>query len=701
MSHAMSVDAFRKSVEGDMIQHTVSIQQVRERAKQLEMIFEAMTDGVFVYDREGHLVQVNTAGRRLFALDVIPDYTSRPLEQRIAQLMAHDMNGQLLLKEDYPMVRLLKGEVLTGKKAMDVLVYTLDGREVQVSIGGAPLYDETGHQIGAVMTVRDMSERYLLERCVYDAARAAKERATQLETIFDAMVDGVFVYDREGHFVQMNATGRKLLEHCLPPDYEILPLQQRFAQVVALDAQGEPLSRERLPASRILAGEMLTPANAVDVMLRKIDGQVVHLSVTGGPLYDTHDQLIGAVAIARDITQGRRLEQLERRLHAETEARLALLQMVLDELPSSVYLVQGSDARLVLANRTATTVWGATWAHNQPMSEFLKKNDIHILGMDGKVLAPEQFATLRALRTGEPVYQHQESIRHPDGTTLPVLVNAVTFDASQLFSSSANTRKHFAEAPEPAALVMHQNVTALKEAERLKDEFIAVAAHELRNPLAVLKGYAQTLLFQTRQEKGSHVDEWQQEALYNIDKATLRLVELTEDLLDATRLQAGRLELHPEPTDLVALARRVVKRLQTTTEQHRLSLCTSLEYLVVCVDPRRIEQVLINLINNAIKYSPAGGPIEIAIWEKSGTSEVVLSVHDCGIGIPAYEQAHIFGRFARAENARKIGGTGLGLYICRALVEQHSGRIWFESAEGKGSTFFVVLPIASEAVSLS
>jgi PAS domain S-box-containing protein len=527
-----------------------------------------------------------------------------------------------------------------------------------------------------------------------------RERAKQLEAVFDAMVDGVFVYDREGHFVQMNAAGRKLLEHCLPPGYETRPLEQRFARVVAFGAQGKPLSRERLPASRILAGEVLTPANAADVMLRKIDGQTVYLSITGGPLYDTHGQLIGAVAIARDITEGHRLEQLERRIHAETEARLALLQLVLDELPSSVYLVRGSDARLVLANRTATTVWGATWAHNQPMSEFLKENDIRIVGMEGKVLAPEQFATLRALRSGEPVYQHQESIRHPDGTTLPVLVNAVTLDASHLFSSSAESRKRLAEGAEPAALVMHQDVTALKEAERLKDEFIAIAAHELRNPLAVLKGYAQTLLFQARQEKGSQVDEWQQEALHNIDKATLRLVELTEDLLDATRLQAGRLELYPEPTDLVALARRVVKRLQTTTEQHRLSLCTSLEYLVVCADARRIEQVLTNLISNAIKYSPAGGPIEVAVWEESGTREAVLSVRDCGIGISTEQQARIFGRFARAENARKIGGTGLGLYICRALVEQHSGRIWFESVEGTGSTFFVALPSASEAVSL-
>jgi signal transduction histidine kinase len=330
------------------------------------------------------------------------------------------------------------------------------------------------------------------------------------------------------------------------------------------------------------------------------------------------------------------------------------------------------------------------------MSEFLSEHGIRLFGMDGHALAPEQWATLRALRNGEKAVQHQEIIRHPDGTTLPVLANAVPLDASHLVALSAEGTKGPAEGTDAAALVVYQDITTLKEAERLKDEFIAIAAHELRTPLAVLKGYAQTLLFQHQQRRGPQLEEWQQEALQNIDKATLRLTELTEELLDVTRLQAGRLELHLEPMDLVALSRRLVRRLQMTTELHRLSLRMSPDYLVVSCDPGRMEQVLSNLLGNAIKYSPEGGSIEVALWEERERGEAILSVRDAGIGIPAQEQARIFGRFARAKNARQISGTGLGLYLCRALVEQHGGRIWFESVEGKGSTFFIALPLFTD-----
>jgi signal transduction histidine kinase len=163
------------------------------------------------------------------------------------------------------------------------------------------------------------------------------------------------------------------------------------------------------------------------------------------------------------------------------------------------------------------------------------------------------------------------------------------------------------------------------------------------------------------------------------------------------RLQAGQLELHSEPTDLVLLVERVVMRLQLTTEHHTLSCLPRVERLVRDVDPRRMEQVIGNLISNAIKYSPQGGPIEVTIAEESAGQEALLTVRDHGIGIPAHELSQIFERFVQAENARTSGmeGTGLGLYLCRALIEQHEGRIWCESVEGRGSTFFVALPAVS------
>ena len=140
-------------------------------------------------------------------------------------------------------------------------------------------------------------------------------------------------------------------------------------------------------------------------------------------LVDGELYVLGAI---RDITERRRLQEREHLARAEAEARLELLQLILNELPTSVYLVQGEEARLVLANRAATAVWGATWRVGQSMQNFLTTNSIRVYNMHGEVLPPAAFATMRAFQQGEKVREYQESIHHADGTILPVLVNAVT-----------------------------------------------------------------------------------------------------------------------------------------------------------------------------------------------------------------------------------------------------------------------------------
>ncbi len=523
--------------------------------------------------------------------------------------------------------------------------------------------------------------------------RAAQMRARELNAIFESIADGVALVDNEGNILRENSIARHLRELLKES-----PEGQHTTTTVF-----------QAPARYALNGELVqgVAVTVVDDARKEWHEYTVNATplrvpnTLSSPLSQNANQpagdqetISGAVVVWRDVTEARRL-LIERRIHAETEARRALLQMVLDELPSGVYLVRGYDARLVLANRATATVWGAPWPLGQPLADFLKENGIRVFSIDGHTLAPEQMATLRAVQNGETVRQHQEVIRHPDGTTLPVLANAVSLDAHILNVAPSDLQKHPGDEREPAALVVFQDVTAMKETERLKDDFIGIAAHELRNPLAILKGYAQTLIVQTARGKGTELADWQIEALQSIDQSSLRLVELIDDLLDVTRLQAGRLALHSEPTNLVALAKRSVSRLQVTTEKHTLSLHTSLEHLVIHIDAQRIEQVLGNILGNAIKYSPEGGIIEISISKDSATNAALLRISDQGIGIPVNQQAHVFGRFMRADNARLlgIGGTGLGLYLSRELVERHGGRIWFESAEGQGTTFNITLPL--------
>jgi len=278
-----------------------------------------------------------------------------------------------------------------------------------------------------------------------------------------------------------------------------------------------------------------------------------------------------------------------------------------------------------------------------------------------------------------------------------VLVNAVTLPSQHGFHARQREAGEPTPAAEPAALVVHQDVTALKEAEYLKDEFVGIAAHELRTPLAVLVGFADMLLTQTTRGHGPTLAEWQQEALGEIQQATVRLSKLTEDLLDVTRLQAGRLLLQRTPTNVVPLVQRVAAYLQQTTTRHQVEVHTTSTVLVADIDARRMEQVVTNLVGNAMKYSPQGGHVIITIEEETTAQAMCIGVQDTGIGIPKQQQAQIFGRFMRADNALAwgISGTGLGLYLCRELVERHGGQIWFESEEGAGSTFSVSLPLVS------
>ncbi|HKD77336.1 MAG TPA: ATP-binding protein, partial [Ktedonobacterales bacterium] len=409
-----------------------------------------------------------------------------------------------------------------------------------------------------------------------------------------------------------------------------------------------------------------------------------------------------AIGIIRDVTEQRRLQDAlrvsEREAAAraqEAEARRTLLQLIIDELPSGVYLVRGADARLVLANRAANAAWGATWPIGQPMRTFLMAGGTRILAVNGRPLNHDELATIRTVQTGQPVLQQQEVIRHPDGIALPVLVSAIAVDP-HLLAESLATGSDESSASEPGAVVVLQDVTAMQEAERLKDEFVGIAAHELRTPLAALKGYADMLTTQTARGKGPDLADWQEEAIASIDQAAERLTALTDDLLDVTRLQSGRLALHRATCDLVALVQRVVQRAQVTTPHHMLTVDAKTPILLH-IDALRIEQVISNLVTNAVKYSPDGGAIDISLHADRERDVVIFSIRDQGIGIPIHQQAQLFNRFARADNAQDLGitGTGLGLYLCRELIERHNGRIWFESYEGQGSTFSFTLPLGT------
>jgi signal transduction histidine kinase len=250
------------------------------------------------------------------------------------------------------------------------------------------------------------------------------------------------------------------------------------------------------------------------------------------------------------------------------------------------------------------------------------------------------------------------------------------------------------------------------EAGRTRDDFVAAAAHDLKNPLTVVHGEAQALQQYVRrlvEQPGSGAAERLATGLTRIDHAALRTLALLNELLDTVRLQAGKtLDLVVHPTDLVALAQRVVAIYQPLTDQHRLIVQAQVPALVGQWDAFRLERVLENLLSNAVKYSTEG-EISVSVWQEDhppasengranrmGRSWAVLTVRDQGLGIPAADLPRVFRRFERGGNvAGRLPGSGIGLAGTRRIVEQHGGTISVESVEGVGSTFAVRLPLQS------
>lgn len=238
--------------------------------------------------------------------------------------------------------------------------------------------------------------------------------------------------------------------------------------------------------------------------------------------------------------------------------------------------------------------------------------------------------------------------------------------------------------------------TELQRLDEVKSAFVSIAAHELRSPLTSILGYLELLLG----GDAGDLNLQQKDYLRVIEYSAQRLVQTSNDLLDVTRIEAGRLEMVLQPTDLVAVAELAVRQLlpQLKAKSQQLTLHAPARLPLALCDADRARQIIGILLGNANQYSPPGTAIVLSLCEADAAGFLQITVSDQGIGIAPEERASLFRPFFRASSATQPGasgsGAGLGLYIARSLVDLHGGRIWFDSVPGKGTTFYVTLPSA-------
>ena len=279
------------------------------------------------------------------------------------------------------------------------------------------------------------------------------------------------------------------------------------------------------------------------------------------------------------------------------------------------------------------------------------------------------------------VYVWDHGLIQRDEEGLPVRVVGSTFDITQ--------RKQAEQALQESESRYRVLMQEAAELEKRKDDFISMASHELKTPITTIKGYTQ-LMKRDLEKQGltEHVA-----SLAKVETQIDKLSKLVSDLFDVSKIHAGQLDYAEESIDIDAFVRDIVETLQQISETHTLSIHGT-SHQTVIGDSARLEQVFENLVNNAIKYSPEADTVDIHISTAEDT--VIVSVQDYGIGIPREHLSKIFDRFYRAhdnDNSKAFSGLGMGLYISYEIVKRHGGDITVESAEGKGSTFSVFLPV--------
>ncbi len=730
----------------DLTSRPFSAQESRE---QLLAFMRAITDnlgeGTYALDLDGRVTFMNPAAERMLG------WTAAELHGKDMHETIHfqHADGSPFPREACPLLQVIgSGE---AQRIDDDTFTRRDGTMFPVAYVSSPIL-MGGVLAGAVLAFHDISEHKALDEALRRSEREAASRASQLMAIFESMADAVLVYGPDGQIVQTNGADADIFATQAPASAPPHTLEQRDQLFAYLDDDGQPLAVERWPTTRVLSGETLRGASAVDLLVvRAADGRKVVLNASGAPIRDSEGQIVGGVLIGRDVTQRR---QLERQTH---EALIALMAMAgalvsSEDRATESALASAQTAALRLAElaravigceRVGVHVYNLETQVAQTLAVAgLTEEQAQFTPHTARLNNPQEVVT--RLQAGEvievdltePPYDRWANPLGSRSVLLaPVSVGGpILGDISVDFGPVEHhpTPDEFAMASAVAQLAAQviererlardreaarANVLALAEITRQMDEFLGIAAHELRSPVTngmlsvtlamdTLRGLlARAGAAETEQAGATLADALQpiEEMLERSADHMERLSRLVVDLLDVSRIRAGKLELRVAPCDLTNLVREVIaeQRRMAPGRIIRLQLPSAPKRpAVVMADADRVRQVVTNYLTNAVKYSDADQRITVRLHLDDEWARV--SVQDGGPGIPTSEQHRVWERFYRVAGAQaQTGGgvnLGLGLYVSRMIIEQHQGRVGVHSARGKGAIFWFALQLlASDA----
>jgi PAS domain S-box-containing protein len=541
-------------------------------------------------------------------------------------------DGTLMPHSECPMAIALKeGRVIEGVEAV---AERPDGTRVWFTPYPTPLRNSKGRIVGGINMLFDITER-----------KRAEETRARLAAIVESSDDAIVSKDLNGIIMTWNKGAERIFGYTA---------EEAVGKSVTILIPPERHDEEPEILRRIRRGESI---EHYETVRRHKDGTLLDISLTVSPIVDGHGKIVGASKIARDVTERKRVEENIR----DSEEKFRNL----------------ADNMSQFAWMTDATGW-IFW-YNQRWYDYTGTTLEEMQGWGWqKALRPDHVERVvekirRCFEAGE-IWEDTFPLRGKDGEYRWFLSRAVP-----IHNEDGRIMRWFGT---------NTDITEQRELERQKDAFIGIASHELKTPITGIKGYAQLLERRFR----TAGDVQAAEMLRKMDRQIDRLTGLVEDLLDGTRAESGNLSIRPTSFDLNGLIDEIIEEIQQAPPQHTIVRDLAASVTLVA-DRDRIGQVLTNLLTNAIKYSPQADRV-IVRTARDGEN-IVISVQDFGIGIPAGMQPYVFERFFRVEGEDRASysGLGLGLYIAAEFVKRHGGTIWVESEEGKGATVSFSLPL--------
>lgn len=644
----------------------------------LSAIVESSDDAIISKNLHGEIISWNPGASRIFGYS-----EEEAVGRSVTMLIPKDRIG-----EEEEILR----QIRQGKKVDHFETIRVDkwGKEIPISLTVSPVKDATGKIVGASKVARDITDR-----------TRADEKQARLSAIVESSNDAIISKTLDGTILSWNKGAEKIFGFT---EDEVL------GKSITMIIPQERLREELHILEKIRSGVSL---DHFETVRRHKSGKEIPISITVSPLRDRHGKIIGASKVARDISFQVQAQTTREKYTRNLEVLNTVGKSISENLDVQGILQRVTDATTKLTG----AAFGAFFYNNVDR----EGNTFRLFTLSG---APreifEEMAMPRHTEMFQPTFvdkkvvriadirKHSSHAKNPPYMGMPRgHFEVVSYLAVPVVSKSGEVIGGLLYGhPEPGiftaehellvvniasqAAVSLDNSRLFEQVKSLsdkKDEFIALASHELKTPLTTIKGYLQVL---ARREQDELSELFLSKSLNQVDK----LNTLVEDLLNMSRIESGRLDFNLEVFDLRKMIEEITETFYWSAQSHKIVTDLGSQPALIEGDRQRIEQAILNLMTNAIKYSPNADKIYVCL--ETAEDDVIVKVRDEGIGLTDQQKSQLFTRFYRAEDTKGISGLGLGLYLTKQIVDRHNGRIEVASEYGKGSEFCFILPLKKE-----